>query len=129
MHLAPFYDLLCTAVYGTKACDKDRWPEGAELAWPILDRQKLPQIDADLLIQAGQTMGIKPATAKNAVRKMVEALSSAAPQLLEEVLAENAQLGHARPELKATFAGEVRLLRSINAIVIREMVGQLGRGL
>ncbi|MGB7388079.1 MAG: HipA domain-containing protein [Pseudomonas neustonica] len=129
VHLAPFYDLLCTAVYGTKACDKDRWPEGAELAWPILDRQKLPQIDADLLIQAGQTMGIKPATAKNAVRKMVEALSSAAPQLLEEVLAENAQLGHDRSELKAIFAGEIRLLRSIDAIVIREMVAQVGRGL
>ncbi|MEH6567155.1 MAG: HipA domain-containing protein [Halopseudomonas sp.] len=129
VRLAPFYDLLCTAVYGTKACNKDRWPEQAELAWPILGRQRLPQIDADLLIQAGQAMGIKPATAKSAVRKLVDALSSAAPLLLDDVLAENTRLGRSRPELKATFAGEVRLLRSINAIVIREMCAQVGRGL
>lgn len=128
VQLAPFYDLLCTAVYGTKACDKDRWPEQAELAWPVLGRQRLPQISTELLIEAAEAMGIKPATAKQSVRKLVDAISAAALPLLDEVLTENAELVKARPELKATFGGEMRLLRSIEAIVIRGMVGQVRGG-
>ena len=73
-------------------------------------------------------MGIKPATARQSVRKLVDAISAAAPSLLDQVLAENAELVKARPELKATFGGEMRLLRSIEAIVIRGMVGQVRGG-
>lgn len=51
-----------------------------------------------------------------------------APKLLNEVMHQNEELLAQRPELGATLAGEVRLLRSINTIVISEMTAQLDRG-
>lgn len=47
-----------------------------------------------------------------------------APKLLNEVMHQNEEL----LALGATLAGEVRLLRSVNTIVISEMTAQLDRG-
>lgn len=116
VHLSPFYDLLCTAVYGTRAFEKDQWPAQSEMAWPINGAQRLLEISTPLLIAAGETMGIKPTTARDNIQK-----------LLDEVMQQNEQLLQDRPELRATLAGEVRLLRSINAIIINEMTTQLMR--
>jgi serine/threonine-protein kinase HipA len=129
VHLAPFYDLLCTAVYGTRAYDRDQWPQQAEMAWPIAGTRRLVEITTPLLVSAGETMGIKAATARDNIRKLVDSVRIAAPKLLEEVIQQNEALLQDRPELSPTFAGEVRLLRSINAIVISEMAEQLNRGL
>jgi len=129
VHLAPFYDLLCTAVYGTRAYDRDQWPHQAEMAWPIAGTRRLVELTTPLLVSAGETMGIKAATARDNIRKLVDSVRIAAPKLLEEVTQENEALLQDRPELSPTFAGEVRLLRSINAIVISEMTAQLNRSL
>jgi len=129
VHLSPFYDLLCTAVYGTRAYDRDQWPEQANMAWPINGTQRLVEITAPLLVAAGATMGIKATTARDNIRKLVESVRIEAPKLLDEVIQQNEKLQQDRPELGATLAGEVRLLRSINAIVISEMTAQLSRGL
>ncbi|MGE6530878.1 HipA domain-containing protein [Pseudomonas sp. NPDC077382] len=125
VNLSPFYDLLCTAVYGTRACDSDQWPEQATLAWPIHGTQRLTAITAPLLITAGEAMGIKPTTARDTLRKLVHKVRMEAPKLLNEVIQQNQELLAQRPELGATLAGEVRLLRSINAIVVSEMTTQL----
>ncbi|WXL25860.1 HipA domain-containing protein [Ectopseudomonas mendocina] len=127
--LSPFYDLLCTAVYGTRAFDQNKWPEQAEMAWPVLGVKHLSQIGVALLVEAAEVMGIKPATAREHIRKLVDAVSVKAEQLLDAVVQNNAQLREGRPELASTLAGEVRLLRSINAIVIREMTAHLRIGL
>ncbi|HRL95225.1 MAG: HipA domain-containing protein [Pseudomonas sp.] len=129
VHLSPFYDLLCTAVYGTRAYDLDQWPQQAEMAWPINGTQRLVDITAPLLVSAGETMGIKAATARENIRKLVGSVRIEAPKLLDEVIQQNEELLHDRPELGATLGGEVRLLRGINAIVISEMTAQLDRGL
>ncbi len=129
VHLSPFYDLLCTAVYGTRACDSDHWPEQATLAWPIHGTQRLTAITAPLLVTAGEAMGIKPTTARDTLRKLVDKVRLEAPKLLDDVIQQNEELLAQRPELGATLAGEVRLLRSINAIVISEMTAQLDRDL
>lgn len=129
VHLSPFYDLLCTAVYGTRAYDRDQWPVQATMAWPISGTQRLAEISTPLLISAGEAMGIKPTTARDNIRKLVDSVRIEAPKLLEEVIQQNAELLEDRPELKATLGGEIRLLRSINAIVISEMTTQLSRGL
>lgn len=123
--LAPFYDLLCTAVYSTRAFNRDSWPEGATLAWPILGVQHLVDISPALLIEAGEHMGIKPTTARDNIRRMVKAILPTALQLLEEVIEENQQLSLTRPELRATLAGEARLLRSICYTIIRDMTERL----
>ena len=129
VHLSPFYDLLSTAVYGTRACDRDQWPEHATLAWPIHGTQHLAAITTPLLIKAGEAMGIKPTTARGALRKLVDSVRLEAPKLLDDVIRQNEALLAQQPQLGATLAGEVRLLRSIHAIVIREMTAQLHRAL
>ncbi|ARU88481.1 HipA domain-containing protein [Pseudomonas sp. M30-35] len=127
VHLSPFYDLLCTAVYGTRAFEKDQWPVQSEMAWPINGTQRLLDISTPLLISAGETMGIKPTTARDNILKLVDRVRVEAPKLLDEVMQQNEQLLQDRPELGATLAGEVRLLRSINSIIINEMTAQLMR--
>jgi serine/threonine-protein kinase HipA len=123
--LAPFYDLLCTAVYGTRAFDQDRWPQQAELAWPILGQQRLQGINVSVLVAAGESMGIKPATALTTLQKMIDSVRVHAPELLQIVEQENQALAQMKPEIRATLAGEMRLLRAIVSIVIGDMTRQL----
>lgn len=125
VHLSPFYDLLCTAVYGTRAYNRDQWPDHATMAWPINGIQRLAEITTPLLISAGEAMGIKATTARNIIRRLIESVRTEAPTLLGEVMRQNEELLKNRPELRATLAGEARLLRSINNIVISEMTAQL----
>ena len=123
--LAPFYDLLCTAVYGTRAFGQDRWPQQAAMAWPILGIQRLQQIGAAELVAAGEAMGIKPGTARTTIDKLVAGVRDQAQVLLTEVEQENALLRKSDPAIQATLAGEMRLLRAIVNIVIVEMAQQL----
>lgn len=123
--LAPFYDLVCTAVYGTRAFDKDEWPMQANLAWPIFEVRHLNQVDAGLLCRAGEAMGIRAATANQKMAQIVRRVSEQSRSLLEQVESENAVLSRERPELRPVLAGEMRLLRSIVSTVIAEMVVKL----
>ncbi|SFI08680.1 HipA domain-containing protein [Modicisalibacter xianhensis] len=123
--LAPFYDLLCTAVYGTRAYGQDRWPDLASLAWPVQGTQRLNEIDKLTLIAAGESLGIKAATARNAINALVSSVPQQARLLLDETTQENTSLGQASSDLQATLAGESRLLRAIVNIVINEMANQL----
>ncbi|MEH6498354.1 MAG: HipA domain-containing protein [Pseudoalteromonas distincta] len=128
VRLSPFYDLLCTAVYGTQAFTGHSWPHQSTMAWPIHGVQHLAQITAPLLIVAGEAMGIKSATAKDTIRKMVDNVRSEAPKLLDEVMEENHKIVQIKPEVAAYLAGETRLLRAINTIIISEMTAQLSGG-
>ncbi|MFO3797160.1 MAG: type II toxin-antitoxin system HipA family toxin, partial [Anaerolineales bacterium] len=121
-------DLLCTAVYGTRAFDQDRWPQQAELAWPILGQQRLQRIDMSVLVAAGESMGIKPATAKATLQKMIDAVRVHASALLQIVEQENQTLAQMKPEVRATLAGELRLLRAIVSIVIGDITRQFTNG-
>lgn len=129
MELAPFYDLLCTAVYGTPTYGPNRWPAQATLAWPVQDVKHLARISAPLLVRAGESMGIKPATSRKIIQRLIVSVRSESAKLLEEVRQDNDTLRSLRPELGATLAGEAHLLRCIDAIVIREMTAQLERSL
>jgi serine/threonine-protein kinase HipA len=123
--LAPFYDLLCTAVYGTRAYGQDNWPQQAEMAWPILGVRRLQQINLPVLLAAGEAMGIKSATARNAIKKLVVSVQDQAQKLLAETERENQLLAQSNADIRATLGGELRLLRAIVFIVIAEMSRQL----
>ncbi len=56
--LAPFYDLLSTAVYETRAFDRDGWPQGCTLAWPIGQTARVPEIDRSALVEAGRRIEV-----------------------------------------------------------------------
>lgn len=123
--LAPFYDLLSTAVYDTRSFDKERWPQAVELAWPIGDEARIAHLTRAHLIAAGEALGIKPATAQSQLDKLRQSVMQAALALQQQVEQENRDLAQHRPELRATLAGEQRCLRAIVSIVIAEMGSQL----
>lgn len=118
--LAPFYDLLCTAVYETRAFEQDRWPQATTLAWPILGESHLARIDRKHLLDAAEALGIKRSPANAQLQRMQERIVAEADALLTETAQENAALSLARSELRATFAGEMRCLRAIRALIAEQ---------
>lgn len=79
-----------------------------------------------IALQLGYNQVCSFSTAFKAWPGMVNHVSAQAKQLLMEVEQENSVLAAQRPSLKATLAGEMRLLRAIVSIVIAEMTRQLG---
>lgn len=121
VQLAPFYDLLSTAVYDTQSFDQDRWPASTSLAWPIGSTARMANLTRDTLIAAGVTMGIKPASAGQMLDRFRRSLVSAADVLYQEVEQQNQTLAEHHPELRQTFAGELRCLRAIRSVIIDDM--------
>lgn len=119
--LAPFYDLLSTAAWQTRMFDKDGWPDGCTLAWPIGNEGRLGRLNSDILLAAGEMLGIKRATALKLITEMAQDLEKEASKLLVEVEQQNDRMSKQRPELKATFSGEMRAIRAIVHIIIKEM--------
>jgi serine/threonine-protein kinase HipA len=120
IRLAPFYDLICTAVYETRAFDQDRWPDATMLAWPILGEERLARIDRTRLLDAAEALGIKRSPANAQLERMRGRIVAEADALLQETERENTQLVAARSELRATFAGEMRCLRAIRALLAEQ---------
>jgi serine/threonine-protein kinase HipA len=120
IRLAPFYDLVCTAVYETRAFDKDRWPEATTLAWPILGENRLSRIDRKRLLDAAEVLGIKRSPANALLERMRGRVLAETDGLLAETEQANGTRARERSELKATFAGEMRCLRAIRAFVAEQ---------
>lgn len=125
VELAPFYDLLSTAVYETATFDKQRWPSQVEMAWPIQGSPRMVDQTSARLIEAGEAMGLSKATAQRQLTGMGKAIKEQAAQLLAEVEQENVRLLEQRPALAATFGGEMRCLRAIVHVIIRDMCAQV----
>ena len=123
IQLAPHYDLLSTVCYETGAFGQG-WPENSTLAWPILGVERFSELSFDLLVEAGQALGLKPRTAADRLAMMQASIFEVAGQLLGEVGAENAELGRRLP-IGPQLEGEMRCLRAITHTVIREMVARL----
>jgi len=125
--LAPHYDLLCESVYETRAYSpRERWPDLVEFTSPIAGVQRYAAFTRTLLLEAGQSLGLAPATAARQLDDMLRQIPVQADGLIAETIAENEQLSVARPELRATLAGEMQLLRAIRHVVIGETVSRLG---
>ena len=125
IQLAPFYDLICTAVYDTPAFGQSRWPAATSMAWPLQGRVRIAEIDRQCLLEAGEAMRIKPATVVRLLDSLKDKIASEAQALYVQVERENAELLAQRPELAATLAGELRCLRTIQHVVIAEQVARL----
>lgn len=124
--LAPHYDLLSTAVYETRAFGKDSWPEIAELAWPILGEQRIGRIQRPLLLEAGKRLQLAKPTCERILNRMTTRIIDESHALLSGIEGENGRLMETQPhDIAATIAGEMRCLRAIVEIVIREMAGRL----
>jgi serine/threonine-protein kinase HipA len=124
--LAPFYDLLCTAVYATQAYAKQipTWPR-VELAVSIEGANYFNDITRDTLLKAGASLGLSAGTVLRELETMESKLPAAADMLIESITQKFERLIQESPDpatVRALQGGEVMLLRAIRKIVIRDML-------
>lgn len=124
--LAPFYDLLCEAVYETHSySDKGRWPDLTEFTREVCGVQRYADFSREVLEEAGEQLGLTRATAARLINELLTRIPAEATALLTQVEQETDELARERPELRATLGGELQLLRAIRHIVIQEMVARV----
>ncbi|MHC1481609.1 HipA domain-containing protein [Frateuria aurantia] len=126
VQLAPHYDLLSTAVYEARAIGGERWPAAAELAWPMQGRRVFADIDPACLLAAAAELGLSRDTAARLLRTMQTRIEREAALLLARVEQDNQQLSALRPALGPGLQGELRCLRAMVHVVIKDMLAQLG---
>jgi len=132
INLAPFYDLLCTAVYETTAVADERatWPATA-LAMPLEGAATFAQVTRSAVIAAGRSLGLAEATARRELDRLLDTVPAGADRLIAEIEAGMPQDIAASPDpaaAQAHAAGELRLLRAIRHVVIGPMCRQLDGG-
>ncbi|SFI02928.1 serine/threonine-protein kinase HipA [Collimonas sp. OK307] len=126
VRLAPHYDMLATAVYQTKALDKDIWPK-TKLSWPIFERESFEELDRACIIAAGQVLGLTVETATRLLDAQLKSVPKAADIVFAGIEEENNKLRAERPILIPVFGNELRTVRSIIFIIIKDMVEKLSQ--
>ncbi|MBA4213790.1 MAG: type II toxin-antitoxin system HipA family toxin [Polaromonas sp.] len=126
VQIAPFYDLLCTAVYHARmyAGDLAVWPD-EPLAIPVVDAAVFGDVTRDKLIKTGVALGLPPAAATREVVKMVRQLPLTADALMIEMEREFEALKSVSPQpeaMSATQGAEAHLLRGVRKLVMAEML-------
>jgi serine/threonine-protein kinase HipA len=127
--LAPFYDLLCTAVYAAQAYAQHQptWPR-VELTLSIKGANYFDEITRDKLIKAGETLGLKADSAVRELVTMENKLPVAADALIVDIALKFEKLIQESPapaSVNALQGGEMMLLRAIRSIVIRDMLERI----
>jgi serine/threonine-protein kinase HipA len=123
IELSPAYDLLSTGTYHTRAFAGDRadWPE-VKLSIEMPNAPTLATVNRKSLLEAGEALGLPQAIGGRELNRMMAALPGALENLIEEVTDENALLPQAS---KRFLAGEIRLLNTIQNIVVPETLARL----
>ncbi len=128
IQLAPAYDLLCTAIYDTQAfSSRPSWPR-APLALSLGEATRFDQVSRVTLLQAGQTLGLTPASAQRELNRMLTRLATQADHLLAEIEAGYPACIAASPEPQQAAlhqAGELRLLHAIRHVVLADTLGRV----
>ncbi|RYE40864.1 MAG: type II toxin-antitoxin system HipA family toxin [Hyphomicrobiales bacterium] len=124
MRVAPFYDLLCTAVYHTPAYSDDAavWPQ-EKLASPVAGALHFSEVTYEKLIETGLAFGLSKHTVARDIGKLVGTLRVAADEISETLEASMRDPAgpHGIPTPE-TMGAESRLLRAIRRIVIEDML-------
>lgn len=131
IHLAPAYDLLCTAVYETRAMasQSSTWPD-TSMTIPLGDAMTFGEVTRTHAVAAGRALGLAERTAERLLADLVRAAPAAVEQLIAEIQADMSEALAASPDpevARAYVEGEMRMLRAIQKIVIEAMVGRLSR--
>lgn len=123
VRLAPFYDLLSTAVYQTRvyADEQALWPQ-ERLAIPLPGAAFFGDVTYAKLAATGVALGLNEGTARRVLDRMLDAMAPQADALIAQF-----EKGHihrpvaATPD-RATKGAHLRMLRSIRRIVIDDML-------
>lgn len=122
IELAPHYDLLCTAVYDTRTFANERaiWP-AVPLTMALPGATSFAQVTRGALVRAGEVLGLARATAERELDRMLKGLPAAVSKVMGTIETQNLQL----PEPARVFlAGEMRLLRAVQHIIVPDMVAR-----
>lgn len=130
VQVAPFYDLLCTAVYHTRVYAEGAaiWP-GEPLAIPVVGAAVFADVTREKLAKTGLALGLAPSAVKREIAKMINDLPGAADGLIAEMEREFAAIAAGSPQpdaMRATQGAEAQLLRSARKIIIADMLRQVG---
>jgi serine/threonine-protein kinase HipA len=122
--LAPHYDLLST-VAGRSFAYKQAaatWPQASTLAWPLPGIQRFAEVTPARLVDAGVQLGLPPRVVQRRLADMVASIVPLASTVMLEIEAENAQWTHVAG---MRLHGEMRMVRTIIEVVIKDMARQL----
>lgn len=124
VRLAPAYDLLCTAVYETRAfSEMPIWPR-TQLAMSICGVNHFDEVSRDVMLQAARVIGVPSSLASRKMDAMLKVIIRAADDLIEKI--EGRQnlnvLVSDRNAAMVAWAGEMRLLRAIRHNVLSQTV-------
>lgn len=122
--VAPFYDLLCTAVYHARVySDGDTvWPH-EKLASPVAGANYFDEVTYDKLIETGIELGLNKVTAAREVGKIVSRLAEAAEDIANRLEAKMRDpAGPNGTPTRETIGAESQLLRAIRMVVIADML-------
>jgi serine/threonine-protein kinase HipA len=123
IELSPAYDLLSTAAYHTRAFAGDRadWPK-VPLAIAMPNAPTLEAVNRRSLLEAGEALGLRKTIGERELNSMMAALPGAMQELIKEVSNDNTRLPEAA---KRFLAEEIRLLNTLQNLVVREMLDRL----
>jgi serine/threonine-protein kinase HipA len=128
LRVAPFYDLLCTAVYDMKAFDDaGRWP-GVDLALPLPGARQFAGLRRGHIVQAGEELGLARDTAQREFARLHAAFPVAADKVLQDLETQRdaAIAASPHPDEAAQHRGmEDRVLQAIRHGIIAELHSQL----
>jgi len=122
--LAPHYDLLSTVAGRSRAYKEDSpsWPQASTLAWDLLGVQRFADITPALLVDAGIQLGLPSRLAQ---RRLAEMTSSVVPLAESVKAAIETENSYWADVAGVTLYGEMRMVRTIIEVVIKEMARQL----
>jgi len=123
IELSPAYDLLSTGAYHTRAFAGDRadWPK-VPLAITMPRVPTLEAVNRQSLLEAGEALGLRKTIGERELNSMMAALPGALRALVQEVSDDNTRLPQAANRF---LAGEVRLLSTLQHVVVPEMLARL----
>jgi serine/threonine-protein kinase HipA len=114
--LAPFYDLVSTESYRAAHGNTPRWPD-RPLSMPVGKAHTFAAVRREDCLSIGDTLGVTQRTASRLLDDLISSIDRAAQQLYHEF--------EAMAIPGKTRAGQLRVLRNIHLIVIRDMTARL----
>jgi len=123
VRLAPFYDLLSTAVYHTRAYADEHavWPQ-ERLTVPLAGAAFFADVTYGKLLAAGTALGLTQSTSGRVLDRMLGMLAPQADTLIAEFEAGQLHQPADSAMDHSTRSAHLRMLRSIRHIVIEDML-------
>jgi len=125
IELSPAYDLLSTAAYHTRAFADQRadWP-AVELAIALPGTPTFGAVSRESVLLAGEALGLTRRICERELDRLAHALPGALDELAAAIATENAQY----PDpVRVFLAGEIRLIRTLQHIIVPEMLERVAR--